>query len=497
MACIQTQKSAPDLLSLLNTACCAAVIYLCPGDGMVDLMADTPGFLALLAKIWAVECDAPPITNHEVTADFLPASLALFSFTDTSKPKWFDAVHDALGKDPKETGRITLETLRKRAEQLELVFGALIADLHILHVNLHWNLSGTDTPFGLRDHLFSLEGRQIVKSVMERLLAYRGENTRQASICLAFCIKYFMISLQKESGRAWAYRMYDAPILEAIIQASIWPTDEDAYLALALNEITPYILFRSVLYRAEKAVDTVADLGLEAQMDKDGPVYQILQRYKKLLNARLEVADGRSIGTKVCENAKCGRIAKSNQLLRCGGCKKVHYCNKECQKQSWREGGHRTMCGMLKEGPAGIEFDNEPGEYRLTPEDYKFFRKLVHIDVNRFSSDFLKLKAKLGLSKPDTKMSIVAFVLDYSQGSEVQIRLEPDPLGTALAWWGSENGTRVESVAAMVKRVEQDGPSFGTIVRAILPFGMKPLPVTLMIRLNEAKLHCHFSSAFS
>lgn len=57
--------------------------------------------------------------------------------------------------------------------------------------------------------------------------------------------------------------MYAAPILQAIIQGSICLITDEFYLASALNEITPYMLYRSVLYRAERAADTIADLGLE------------------------------------------------------------------------------------------------------------------------------------------------------------------------------------------------------------------------------------------
>lgn len=42
--------------------------------------------------------------------------------------------------------------------------------------------------------------------------------------------------------------------------------------------------------------------------------------------------------------ALCGKLAKANK---CGACKKVHYCSKECQKAHWKE-EHKKECEELK-----------------------------------------------------------------------------------------------------------------------------------------------------
>lgn len=40
----------------------------------------------------------------------------------------------------------------------------------------------------------------------------------------------------------------------------------------------------------------------------------------------------------------CGHCHKSGaKLLRCGRCKKVYYCNVECQKKDWAT-NHRAQC---------------------------------------------------------------------------------------------------------------------------------------------------------
>lgn len=39
---------------------------------------------------------------------------------------------------------------------------------------------------------------------------------------------------------------------------------------------------------------------------------------------------------------KCGKIANSNELRKCSRCKRVYYCDKECQRKSWKK--HKKDC---------------------------------------------------------------------------------------------------------------------------------------------------------
>ncbi|KAG1663882.1 hypothetical protein FOA52_014695 [Chlamydomonas sp. UWO 241] len=46
--------------------------------------------------------------------------------------------------------------------------------------------------------------------------------------------------------------------------------------------------------------------------------------------------------TVVCRNCR-KRRADGHKLLTCSGCKIVYYCSKECQNESWRNGGHKQV----------------------------------------------------------------------------------------------------------------------------------------------------------
>ncbi|GFR49177.1 hypothetical protein Agub_g11200, partial [Astrephomene gubernaculifera] len=55
---------------------------------------------------------------------------------------------------------------------------------------------------------------------------------------------------------------------------------------------------------------------------------------------------------RMCGNPRCGNysgeaegdLKRLRVLRRCGGCRAVHYCSVECQKQHWEEGGHKPDC---------------------------------------------------------------------------------------------------------------------------------------------------------
>jgi hypothetical protein len=57
------------------------------------------------------------------------------------------------------------------------------------------------------------------------------------------------------------------------------------------------------------------------------------------------------IDKKVCFTCKRSENGSDQTLLKCGGCKAVSYCSKECQVKDWKQGGHKQVCKAL----AGIK----------------------------------------------------------------------------------------------------------------------------------------------
>ncbi|KAK4199375.1 hypothetical protein QBC40DRAFT_282113 [Triangularia verruculosa] len=49
-------------------------------------------------------------------------------------------------------------------------------------------------------------------------------------------------------------------------------------------------------------------------------------------------------GENTCGN--CGK--EGEELAKCTGCRGVGYCSKECQVKGWTEGGHKSVCKIIK-----------------------------------------------------------------------------------------------------------------------------------------------------
>jgi tetratricopeptide (TPR) repeat protein len=47
---------------------------------------------------------------------------------------------------------------------------------------------------------------------------------------------------------------------------------------------------------------------------------------------------------------RCGRCDKPNALSFCARCMQVAYCNKSCQVQDWKSGGHKLICKQVNQG---------------------------------------------------------------------------------------------------------------------------------------------------
>ena len=49
--------------------------------------------------------------------------------------------------------------------------------------------------------------------------------------------------------------------------------------------------------------------------------------------------------------ACCGASRQHAELFPCSSCRNAVYCGRSCQKEHWRNGGHRESCSALREAP--------------------------------------------------------------------------------------------------------------------------------------------------
>lgn len=241
----------PEMLALARTASFSIIVCIESEPELRETMASTPGTIATIAKAWGVEARSPPVNGHPASSVVMPASCALNVFVESTRGKCYDAIQLGLGGDPLVVSQHTLDTIQSRGDQKQLNFQALYADLSILHMFGQMNI------MPLRSALFSYRGIQAVKIVMVRLLGCPTSDGNTALSCLIIYINYLVVGLQVEHGGAWAYMMFDTPIIRAIIQVYMWNRDEEDKLARSVDALMPYLLYRSVLVRAERAFEAL------------------------------------------------------------------------------------------------------------------------------------------------------------------------------------------------------------------------------------------------
>jgi len=61
-----------------------------------------------------------------------------------------------------------------------------------------------------------------------------------------------------------------------------------------------------------------------------------------------------------CANPLCTKAQGSQMTSKmvCGGCKSVHYCDRDCQKMHWKE--HKPLCGKMKQGRETVKDESKP-----------------------------------------------------------------------------------------------------------------------------------------
>jgi hypothetical protein len=300
-----------DIKALAHQACCSIVFHLGVDQDMCELMASTPGTIFTIVRLWVVEQDPKYSADNAILVS-TPASHAVHMFMELRKPRWFDEIMTVLGEHVEDIAGVVLGTINRRLEKSsKLNISTLYADLAIFHAV--WDV---------RDLFADIFGTpaEIIKNTVVRLLCCKGPDCKQAALCLTYCVKYYVRGLLSNHGRFWAYQMFDAPIMRAIVQASIWSSEVDHDLSEALDALAPYLLFRTVLRRAERALDIIHDLNLEKDMNKDGQVYTSFKRYQSLAGARLEIAEGRSLGTRICDNQPVSNLIILDADILIGSC---------------------------------------------------------------------------------------------------------------------------------------------------------------------------------
>ncbi|KLO16503.1 hypothetical protein SCHPADRAFT_995078 [Schizopora paradoxa] len=131
------------------------------------------------------------------------------------------------------------------------------------------------------------------------------------------------------------------------------------------NVLIKYLVYLPYLLGVLDAMKAVKCKDIEECIDKS-EVKSHWSQFEETLLARtvykslFEHSGQSNLGIIRCAN--CGKMDAKQNLQKCGGCKNVFYCSKDCQRTHWKQGGHRLTCKDTPEEMRG--YDRRDQRYR-------------------------------------------------------------------------------------------------------------------------------------
>jgi hypothetical protein len=299
--CLLSFPFEGDFSGLARNSCCSAITCYADNDNMRNLIASTPGVITKLTQLWLDEISnqTPAVV---IQSPFpVSASGALQKYTHRPKPEWIEEMIIATGGYPRGFALLALDSVRARikdSDPTKLDLKSLSPDLEIV----------TDLCRGEMDDLveviLSPGASQTISNVMTCLLSYKGSDCEKAAECLFRCVDYFHLGLKYLHGSSWACTMLEAPIIVSILQVVRWSSYlYDQALAGVLEDMTLYLVYRSVLRLVERGIEKISELG-SSTIPMDTQVNQRMACYCEVAGLRWKICSIRFGGSsiQVCGN---------------------------------------------------------------------------------------------------------------------------------------------------------------------------------------------------
>ncbi|KZP25866.1 hypothetical protein FIBSPDRAFT_929063 [Athelia psychrophila] len=232
-----------------------------------------------------------------------------------------------------------------------------------------------------------------------------------------------MNGMMESNGPSWVSQSLDAGILAAILQSAPRLTrssklNSSRCSSLLSNILCQYLVYKSVVRSAAKGLRKVERLELDGGLG--GPIWEAWAIFQTLVSERIAIKkrSSQSIANrKACGRMDCRASTDHDELLRCGGCLKEFYCNKECQRMDWSS--HKSSCQKLQQMlQDGIEAD-------ISPADRGFIGDIIATEIMENGKSLEKLITALDSSPfPERTPSDFVFSFDYTK-VPVSIRVIP------------------------------------------------------------------------
>ncbi|KLO16462.1 hypothetical protein SCHPADRAFT_926469 [Schizopora paradoxa] len=204
-------------------------------------------------------------------------------------------------------------------------------------------------------------------------------------------LRVFEYVLQPDGGVPYLLQALRNGFLQGVVNCGpllslLRPDAVNALKHIIDHFLISYLSYYSVLLAIIDALKDVDRKCLEQNVDQSAlkPSWMKFEQYVlersvcKALFERCIQSD-----TSVSSCAQCGKRDVKNNFQKCGGCRIMHYCSKDCQTTHWKEGGHRAICKRILETGGGWD-----------RRDRRFSEFITVYDISRHAADLHQMALK-------------------------------------------------------------------------------------------------------
>ncbi|EJD43851.1 hypothetical protein AURDEDRAFT_114606 [Auricularia subglabra TFB-10046 SS5] len=326
-------------------AIAAAIYGLSSNDDVKSAMANTPGCVELVTRLWWAEDPAGP-----AIADIPSATAALESVLRYSDAARLNRVL-SVGQRPGAIAKRALQNFKHWALRTppDAKAATISADLlnqmsrvakHPLrHAILGNGTIGvfTQALVHLSDHIERPRADPILVHMFVSLLGYMWN------------------CLESTDGFTWVKEAVNAglPVAFARLSPHFSKIEDKEELDIILklcNDLLPrYTVYRSVVEALVPQMKKAEEY--RAQVMKS-PAHAVWHKFathvyeRNLVCLHAKATKGKA---QACDNIQCNKIDDKKSFKKCSGCGMTYYCSKECQVTAWKQGDHKSVCKLKQQ----------------------------------------------------------------------------------------------------------------------------------------------------
>ncbi|KAF7346703.1 MYND-type domain-containing protein [Mycena sanguinolenta] len=212
-----------------------------------------------------------------------------------------------------------------------------------------------------------------------------------------------------------------------------------------LEVIFPATVYRSVLVPLQASLLKVRDRDAEV-IFCDAALLAQWGCLLEVVESRSRISKDIFGASKVCEDLECANICPKHGLKRCSGCLTANYCSKTCQRNDWRRGEHRQICGT---------FLSRRKQFRyLASRDQSFLGALIR---HEHAIQQKEIKQKQRVFAQTNPCALSCLIFDFTSGI---CWIELIPLKSVQSSWANdvERATRSDGQLQLHFIKVMDGP---------------------------------------